>query len=92
MIRTAKMEERVNADNANVKTDLSVNVANSKTVTRENVLMRKKSFVVELEMQLAQVRQMDFRLTIKSTFSAIRFNNFTKTSNILVIQERESVS
>ena len=61
------MEERVNADNANVKTDLSVNVANSNTVTRENVLMRKKSFVVELEMQLAQVRQMDFRLTIKST-------------------------
>ena len=59
----------MNADNANVKTDLSVNVANSNTVTRENVLMRKKSFVVELEMQLAQVRQMDFRLTIKSTFS-----------------------
>ena len=58
----------MNADNANVKTDLSVNVANSNTVTRENVLMRKKSFVVELEMQLAQVRQMDFRLTIKSTF------------------------
>ena len=57
----------MNADNANVKTDLSVNVANSNTVTRENVLMRKKSFVVELEMQLAQVRQMDFRLTIKST-------------------------
>ena len=85
----------MNADNANVKTDLSVNVANSNTVTRENVLMRKKSFVVELEMQLAQVRQMDFRLTIKSTFSDIiegRFDNFTKTSNILVIQERESVS
>ena len=60
----------MNADNANVKTDLSVNVANSNTVTKENVLMRKKSFVVELEMQLAQVRQMDFRLTIKSTFSA----------------------
>ena len=61
----------MNADNANVKTDLSVNVANSNTVTRENVLMRKKSFVVELEMQLAQVRQMNFRLTIKSTFSVI---------------------
>ena len=71
MIRTAKMEVRVNADNANVKTDLSVNVANSNTVTRENVLMRKKSFVVELEMQLAQVRQMDFRLTIKSTFKGV---------------------
>ena len=84
----------MNADIANVKTDLSVNVANSNTVTRENVLMRKKSFVVELEMQLAQVRQMDFRLTIKSTFYIIegRFDNFTKTSNILVIQERESVS
>ena len=86
----------MNADNANVKTDLSVNVANSKTVTRENVLMRKKSFVVELEMQLAQVRQMDFRLTIKILFLHYiiegRFDNFTKTSNILVIQERESVS
>ena len=82
----------MNADNANVKTDLSVNVANSNTVTRENVLMRKKSFVVELEMQLAQVRQMDFRLTIKSTLIEGRFDNFTKTSNILVIQERESVS
>ena len=53
------MEERVNADSANVKKDLWVNVANSKTVNMENVLMRKKRFVVELEMQLAQVRLFD---------------------------------
>ena len=41
------MVERVNADNANVKKVLSVNVVNLKTVTRANVLMRKKRFVVE---------------------------------------------
>ena len=50
------MVERVNADNVNVKKVLSVNVVNSKTVSRENVLMRKKRFVVELEKQLAQVK------------------------------------
>ena len=41
------MVERVNVDSANVKKVLSVNVVNSKTVTRENALMRKKRFVVE---------------------------------------------
>ena len=75
------MEERVNADNANVKKDLWVNVANSKTVNMENVLMRKKRFVVELEMQLVPVKTV---LQLDKNRKYFNFNNFTETSNILI--------
>ena len=60
----------MNADNANVKKVLSANVVNSKTVSRENVLMKKKPFVVELEMQLAQVKTVPLLDKNQGSFSA----------------------
>ena len=59
MIRIVKMEEHANADNANAWKALSGSAVNSKTVRPGDVWTRKNSFVTELEMQPAQVMNLD---------------------------------